>query len=154
MCDNMSEELETLVRRLMDSIADMQRQMERMFREVWKHIPGEYTAGFYEPPADIEDREDEYVIYVDLPGFNKDEIKIKVTEDFVEILAERSEERKREIASRNYIVRERVYEGFRKRIELPGKIRPELAKARLNNGVLEIHLPKSGAVREIEVSIE
>jgi len=154
----MSEEIENLIKKVINTIADMQKQFEKTFKEVWKTLPREYTSeyvvGFHEPLVDIEDRGDEYVIYADVPGFSKDEIKIKVTEDFVEIMAERSEEKKKEIASRNYVIRERLYEGFRRRITLPEKIRPEMAKARLDNGVLEIHLPKSGAVREIEVHVE
>ena len=146
-------DVEAHLKRILDSLTEMRKQIDRMFRELWREAPKEVSLGFYEPPVDIEDRGDEYVVYMDIPGFSKEELKIKATEDFLEVSAERSEERKRELASRNYVVRERVYEGFRRRIMLPSKVRPEMARAVLRNGVLEVHLPKSGAAREVEVSI-
>lgn len=146
-------ETEIYVKRIFDSLTEMQRQIERVFREFWKAAPKELRFGFYEPLVDIEDKGDEYVVYINVPGFSKDEVKVRVTEDFVEVFAEPSEEKKKEIASRNYVVRERVYEGFKRRIELPAKVRPESASAYLRDGVLEIHLPKSEAAREIEISI-
>jgi len=149
----MSIETEMYIKKIFDSLTEMQRQIERMFREFWKSAPKELRFGFYEPLVDIEDRGDEYVVYVNVPGFSKDEVKVRVTEDFVEVSAEHSEEKKKEITSKNYVLRERVYEGFRRRIELPAKVRPESASASLKDGVLEIHLPKSGAAREIEVAI-
>ena len=140
-------------RELLATAASIQREVDRLFRELWSKVPGEYSLGVNEPPADVEDRGDEYVVYVDVPGFSKDEIKIRVTEDMVEVRAEKSVEKKAEIRSRNYVLRERLYEGFAKKITLPTKIKPDQAKAVLNNGVLEIHLPKSGATREIEISV-
>jgi len=146
-------ETEIHVKKIFDSLTEMQRQIEKMFREFWKTAPKELRFGFYEPLVDIEDKGDEYVVYINVPGFSKDEVKVRVTEDFVEVFAEHSEERKKEIASKNYVMRERVYEGFKRRIELPAKVRPESASAYLKDGVLEIHLPKSEAAREIEISI-
>jgi len=146
-------ETEIYVKKIFDSLTEMQRQIEKMFREFWKAAPKELRFGFYEPLVDIEDKGDEYVVYINVPGFSKDEVKVRVTEDFVEVFAEHSEERKKEIASKNYVMRERVYEGFKRRIELPAKVRPESASAYLKDGVLEIHLPKSEAAREIEISI-
>lgn len=149
----MSIETEVYVKKIFDSLSEMQRHIERMFREFWKSAPKELRFGFYEPLVDVEDKGDEYIVYINVPGFSKDEVKVRVTEDFVEVSAEHSEEKKKEIASKNYVMRERVYEGFKRRIELPTKVRPESASAYLKDGVLEIHLPKSEAAREIEVSI-
>lgn len=140
---------------ILSNVAKFQREIESMFREFWsKFFKYQLPLRVGEPPADIEDRGGELVVYIDLPGFSKDEVKIKVTEDMLEVRAEKSEERKASERSRSYVVRERIYESFYKRISLPAKVRPEQAKARLENGVLEIRLPKSGAAREVEVSLE
>ncbi|RLE60652.1 MAG: hypothetical protein DRJ35_02645 [Thermoprotei archaeon] len=140
---------------ILQSIARFQKEVERTFREFWDKF-SKYTLslGTFEPLIDIEDRNEELVIYVDLPGFSKNEIKIKVTEDSVEVKAEKSAERKTVEKERKYITRQRFYEGFYKRIVLPVKVRPEQARARLENGVLEIRIPKSEAAREVEVNVE
>ncbi len=150
-------ELEDVVKEVYKQIAKLQKEVEQTFRDIWSRLPQlpiPVTFGYFEPAFDIEDQGDEYVIYIDLPGFTRDEVKIRVTEDTVEVRAEKSEERKLADKNRNYIVRQRVYEGFYKKIDLPGKVRPESARARLADGVLEIHLPKSEKKREIEVSVE
>jgi len=147
--------MENSVNDILSSVAKVQRELEGMFRDFWsKFLKYRPVLGYGEPPADIEDKESELVVYVDLPGFSKEEIKIKVTEDMLEVKAEKSEERKLTEKSRNYIVKERMYESFYKRIHLPVKVRPEQARAKLVNGVLEIYLPKSEATREIEVRLE
>ena len=150
-------ELEDIVREVYRQMAQLQKEVEQRFRDIWSRLSRlsiPMTIGYFEPAFDIEDTGEELVVYMDLPGFSRDEVKIRVTEDSVEVKAEKSEERREEERNRNYIVRQRVYEGFYKRIHLPCKVRPEAARARLVNGVLEIHIPKSGAKREVEISVE
>jgi HSP20 family protein len=93
-------------------------------------------------------------VYVDLPGFKKSEIKIRVTEDSLEVFAEKNEERVKEEDSRKYIQRQRLYKNVYKKITLPTKIRPEQARARIEDGVLIVSIPKSGAEKEVEVKVE
>ena len=87
--------MEEVTQEILQSIANFQKEMEKTFREFWDKF-SKYTVslGMFEPLVDIEDRSDEVVIYMDLPGFSKNEIKIKVTEDSVEVRAEKSIERK------------------------------------------------------------
>jgi len=134
------------------TIADIKKEIDKLFREAWSHFPRVYEYfGFYEPPFDLEDTGNEYIIYMDIPGFSKDEIKIKVSEDLVEVKAEKGEEF---TETRNFIVKQRVYRGFHKIIKLPAKVRPDEAKAVLENGVLQITLPKAGISREVEIKVE
>lgn len=134
------------------TIADIKKEIDKLFREAWSHFPRVYEYfGFYEPPFDLEDTGNEYIIYMDIPGFSKDEIKIKVSEDLVEVKAEKGEEF---TETRNFIVKQRVYRGFHKVIKLPTKVRPDEAKAVLENGVLQITLPKAGISREVEIKVE
>gem|GEM_PF-390008 len=152
-----SVDLESIVKDVYKEMARLQKEFEQTFRDIWSKlpkIPVPISFGFFEPAYDIEDKENEIVLYVDLPGFTRDEIKIRVTEDSVEIRAEKSESRKLEEKSKNYVVKQRVYEGFYKRIVLPVKVKPEEARAKLVNGVLELILPKSEAKKEVEISVE
>jgi len=141
--------------RFLNAFTRIKKEVDRIFSETLSKLPrGMVSWGLYEPPYDLEDAGNEYILRIDVPGFYKDEIKIRVTEDSVEIKAEYSEEKKEEDSKRNYVVKQRVYEGFHKVVNLPGKIKPNEAKAMLINGVLEIHLPKSETSREVEIQIE
>ncbi len=150
------EELEDITKELLETIARIQREVDAMFKNFWTKYYEKFPVSFrtFEPLVDIEDKGDTIVIYADVPGFKRDEIKIKVTEDTVEINAEKSESHKQEEAGKKYFLRQRVYESFYRRINLPVKVRPEQARARLENGVLIVILPKSEAAREVEVHVE
>jgi HSP20 family protein len=92
------------------------------------------------PSVDVEDRGKDFRLAVDLPGFKKEDVNIDVGEESVLIHAKKStaEEEKQ----KNYVRRERMAQTFYRRIDLPEKIKSDDAKASLNNGILEVVLPK------------
>lgn len=134
---------------------DFDRMMERFqrdFEEFWE-MPSRWRMGMRRhgfplmpfrgpmmPSVDLEDRGKDYRLTVDLPGFKKEEVEIEVTDDSVAVKAkkEMSEEEKK----KNYVRRERSYQTFYRRIPLPESVRSDDAKASLNNGILEVILPK------------
>ncbi|NOZ81606.1 MAG: Hsp20/alpha crystallin family protein [Candidatus Micrarchaeota archaeon] len=102
-------------------------------------------------PVDIEDAGDSLVVKADLPGFSKKDVKVRVFDNSVEILARK--EREEETKEKNFYRRERSYGEVARVIPLPEEVEAEGAKARFENGVLEIVIPKkekSGG-REIEI---
>jgi HSP20 family protein len=88
---------------------------------------------------------------VDSPGFSKQDVEIEVSDDFVTIHAKRtqSEEEKK----RNYVRRERTAQAFYRKVQLPERVRSDDAKASLNNGMLEITLPKKEAKETKKLTI-
>jgi len=138
---------------IINTIVEMQRELERSFRELWSRISAEKPVEIsgWEPPTDVVETDDEIIVYVDVPGFGKDDIRIKVTEEAVEIRAERKAERRVE---GKYFLRQRIQSSLYKLVKLPVKVRPEDAKARLENGVLEIRVPKGERAREVQISVE
>ena len=92
------------------------------------------------PSVDVEDRGKDFRVAVDLPGFSKEDVNIEVGETSIMIHAKKSEEE--EEKQKNYVRRERMARTFYRRLELPEKIKADDSKASLNNGILEIVLPK------------
>jgi len=135
---------------------DFDRMMERFERDFedfwampprWKQFmherPGFPMMPFKRmmmPSVDVEDRGKDFRLAVDLPGFNKEDVNIEVSDDSITIHTKKtmSEEEK----NKNYIRRERAAQTFYRRVELPEKVKSDDAKASLNNGILEIILPK------------
>ena len=135
---------------------DFDRMMERFQREFedfwetpskwghgmrWKH--GFPMMPFREgliPSVDLEDQGKDFCLIVDLPGFRKEDVEIEVSDDSVTIHAKR--EQSQEEKKKNYVRRERAAQAFYRRIQLPESVRSGDAKASLNNGILEITLPK------------
>jgi HSP20 family protein len=125
----------------------MMKQFQRAFDEFWESPPSKWGGNIrkYLPmPAmasvDLEDRGKDYRLVVDLPGFNKEDVDLEVTEDSITVQAKKtqSEEEKQ----KNYVRKERSSQAFYRSIMLPEMVRSDDAKANMNNGTLEVILPK------------
>ena len=133
---------------------DFDRMMERFqhdFDDFWSMPPRmrrwmRERSGFPMMPSrmmlsvDIEDKETDFKVTADLPGFSKEEINIEVGEDAVLIHARKMQEE--EEKNKNFVRRERTSQTYYRRVQLPEKVKSDDAKASLNNGILEIVLPK------------
>jgi HSP20 family protein len=104
------------------------------------------------PSVDLEDRGKDFRLTVDLPGFSKENVEIEVTDDSVVIHAKKAVEE--EEKKKNYIRRERAAQTFYRKIPLPKEVRSDEAKANLNEGILEITLPKKEPKETKKVKIE
>jgi HSP20 family protein len=99
------------------------------------------------PIFDMVDKEDRYELKVEVPGIEKDKIKVIATNDSVEVSGEQSKEEKSEDRRKRYIHNERLYSSFYRSIPMPEEIVPSKVKAKLNNGLLHIHLPKKNPTK-------
>jgi HSP20 family protein len=91
-------------------------------------------------PVNISTTDKDVVVQAELPGFKKDEINLNVTESFIEISAHKKQEK---IEKTEKHFRQEMSTGSVKRaFTLPDKVDPDNAKAKLENGLLTIILPK------------
>lgn len=88
-----------------------------------------------EPLVDVMDDKDKYRIFAELPGVEKDTIKLDVAEDSIEISTKDDKK-------------------FYKMIPLESTINPDSAKASYKNGVLTVELEKSDKRKGKEITIE
>ena len=99
------------------------------------------------PDVDILDIGTEIHLVADLPGVKKEDIDISLTPDSIEINAESKAEIARE--QQPYARRERGYMAYKRTMRLPASVIPEKAKARFNNGVLEVTMPRKEPVEKV-----
>ena len=104
------------------------------------------------PRIDISETDSEYKIEAELPGINQKEIDVKIDNNILTIKGKKEDIK--EEKEKNYHLRERYYGAFQRSISLPNNIEPEKIKARFENGVLNISVPKSDkrTPKKIEVS--
>ncbi|MBS7627026.1 Hsp20/alpha crystallin family protein [Candidatus Bathyarchaeota archaeon] len=93
-----------------------------------------------EPCLDLVDAGREYRVCAEVPGIPKEKIEVTVTPRAVEISGEAKTEVKEE--GEGYIHQERGYSRVYRSLTLPEEVLPEKAEATLNNGLLEIKIPK------------
>lgn len=101
--------------------------------------------------CDIYEKDNNVVVEMDVPGFNKDEINIDVNKGYLTIELEKNEETNDE--EKNYIRRERTYSKNKRQFYV-GDIDEENIKANFNDGVLKIIVPKKEEIeskRKIEI---
>jgi HSP20 family protein len=118
----------------------LQENVNRMFDEVLdrSEAPGadRVRPGDWKPALDLFDDGEQYVLRADLPGVTPGEVDIRVEEDRLELSGERRSDR--EI----YLRMERPSGRFSARVALPPSVDRQRVRARHQNGVLEILLPK------------
>lgn len=91
--------------------------------------------------CDIYEKDNNYHLEMDIPGYKKDEIKIECHKGTLTIKAEKNEESEEKDESKNYIKKERKYGKIERSFYL-GDIEEENIKAKYENGILEIIVPE------------
>ena len=135
----------------------MQEWVEQMFSEIPETARllasgvGEGAGRTAVPAVDLIDKDDKLLLKADMPGIPKENIKVEVKGDRIEISAETKEEAEEE--KEGYIRRERSYTSYYRSIPLPTKVDSEKIDASFKDGVLTIEMPKVEAaeVKRIEV---
>ncbi|MFB6142830.1 MAG: Hsp20/alpha crystallin family protein [Halorientalis sp.] len=102
--------------------------------------------------VDLVERDDEFVVTVDLPGFERDDVSIRVTDHTLRIEADHEEVLDED--TEDYIRHERRHESTQRSIPLPEEVDKERVSARMKNGVLTVTLPKVEAEEATQVDIE
>ncbi len=123
-------------------LSRMQREMDRLMRGFFGPAPVEEDEVRI-PSIDLSETENEVVVKAEVPGIEKDNLDIEVTPDSLSLSAEVTHEREEGGKGQTYHRRERVWQRFERTIPLPVEVKTEDVKAKLENGVLEIHLPKA-----------
>ena len=102
-----------------------------------------YASTFSRKPrVDVIEDDLNIIVKAELPGFRKENIKIDVSLDTLEITAVFQEEALQEGAY--FVKKERQYEEIKRVIELPAQIKIDQANAAFKDGVLQVTLPKVG----------
>ncbi len=136
---------------LFDSIDRTFEQLRNEIDSLFLGYPAYYPAesempSVRTPVIDMMDRGDSIVIAAEMPGIPKENIEIQVDENGIEIGGKYMEEKEDEKG--NYYRKERFESSFYRYIPLPEEVKVEDVRATMNNGVLEIVLPKKSPVRK------
>jgi len=92
------------------------------------------------PAADIYETEDEYVVELEVPGYEEKELTIEVFDHMLTVKGEH--EVTTETKEKTYRLHERLEQEFQRRFELPKVVDTDKLTATFKQGVLELHAPK------------
>lgn len=130
-----------------DSLRDLVGRMEGFFEK-----PLEMLGSALEPRLDIQQTPKELVVSVRLPGYEKKDLAVDLTEDSITVRGRRSSTRQ---TRRHGASAEQTEEGwFTRSMTLPAAIRPSDAKASYKDGRLEIRLPREKEAKVRRLGVE
>ena len=141
---------------------EMDRFFERVFPRGWMRPFAEWERHLWPDlfapremeglRVDIIDRDDEILVRAEIPGVEKEDLDVSVTDDRVTIKAARTHEEKQEKG--DFYRREITRGTFSRSLMLPAEVDGTAAKAIFKQGVLELTLPKIARTRRHSVPIE
>ncbi|MCX7620853.1 MAG: Hsp20/alpha crystallin family protein [Acidimicrobiales bacterium] len=129
-------------------------ELDRLNRQLssyldsFRRLPSVFGEAFV-PVADVEETDDTYVVEIELPGVKREDIKVEITGRRVSVDGERKEKERTGVLRR----RERTVGRFHYEVTLPGEVDEGKAEARLDEGVLQIRLPKPESVKPRRIEI-
>ncbi len=135
----------------LEEISRTQERLNQLFehfapREEWL---GEKTMA---PLMDVKEEDDKIIVTTDVPGVDKKDVDISVRDDILEINAKCGKES--DVEEEGYVRHERMYKSFHRAITLPSFVTEEGAKAKLEDGVLTLTLPKVQIEEKKKIMIE
>lgn len=95
--------------------------------------------------CDIYEKDGNYHIEMDVPGFKKEDISIEASDGYLTIKAEKNSENNEEDENKNYIRRERSYGAYERSFYL-GDLDQDKVEAEFKDGILKISVPKKEEV--------
>lgn len=116
----------------------------------WGRLPMPFEGKT--PSVDVIDRDNDIVIKAEVPGVDKKDLDITMTDNTVTIKGCTSREEKEEKG--DYFRQEISRGSFTRTVALPGEVDADKAKTRFKDGVLEVTVPKVEKSRRRTIKVE
>ena len=116
---------------------------DRFFDDFWSPVlwDEDFMEEFFAPRVDVKDCKDHYEIHAELPGVEKDDIKVNLVDGVLVLEAELKQE-DREEKEGKFLRQERRYGKLLRRFNLGEDVNEKDIDARFENGVLHLKAPK------------
>jgi len=110
----------------------------------WPRLGNEFFTKI--PAANVKESKKEFSIELGVPGMEKKDFHIEVENDNLFISSEKKEEKKE--TGEGFTKREFSYNSFSRSFRLPDYVIPDKIKAKYENGILKIDIPKKEGVKK------
>jgi HSP20 family protein len=131
-----------------------------MFDEFFR----EFAPGFFVRPLhgdrlpsqiklDVQEADGAFKVQAEIPGVKKDDIQISIDRDVVSLRAE-VQQQDRQTEAGKVVHSERYYGAVSRSFQLPAEVDESKAKARYENGLLTLTLPRKEGAHSRRIAIE
>ncbi len=133
----------TPTRNMFNIFDDVEQMMHQAFGHSLESSSSSRLS--YSPLMNVSETESDYLIMMDLPGVEKKDVDVKLSNGILTVSGERKTSKKDDGHSRIWY--ETAYGTFSRSFELTSKIVEKKIQAKFNNGVLNITIPKAEEVK-------
>lgn len=130
---------------LFNELDPFERRIRRLFDE-----SGLVTTTPF-PPADVYETPEEYVVAIEVPGYEEKELAVELSDHTLAIKGERSQVADEK--TKKFALQERLEQEFERRFTLPTTADTQHLEAVFAKGVLEVHAPKTIQTEPQKVAI-
>ncbi|UCB55561.1 MAG: Hsp20/alpha crystallin family protein [Thiotrichales bacterium] len=139
---------------------EFEKRLEEVFSDSWK-FPSRWDTPdwtkltklkFSTPRVDIVDRDVDVLIRADVPGVDKDDLEVSLTDNTITIKGHTRKEKKE--AKGDYFRSETMKGSFSRTMYLPSDVDGSKAESSFRDGVLEVVVPKLEKAKRIKVEVD
>lgn len=125
--------------------------IERIVEQMQKRLDTTTVGGgprASQPNLDLVEYDEEYVVTVDLPGHEADDVDVELVGRTLTVRAEQSRDETVEEDDSRFIRQERSRSTSTQQVEFPASVSENEASATMQNGVLTVTVPKADPQRD------
>jgi len=128
-------------------------EIDRLLDQDWPALGAGLSGGSeWAPAVDVREEPEEYRIQADVPGIDPKDLEITLDNGTLTIRGQRQEEKQSDHDGFRHV--ERSYGSFVRRFSLPDAASEEDVQARVNNGVLTLHIKKKEQSRPRRIEVQ
>ena len=135
-------------------LEDVSNRLNRVFgRSLARIEPGHDMLAMadWAPSVDVSETDKEYLVKAEIPGVNKDDVKVTVQDGMLTIRGERKMEK--EEKGKKFHRIERSYGSFMRSFRVPEDADETKVKAEFKDGMMNVTLPKSEKAKKSVTNI-
>ncbi|MHA7835448.1 MAG: Hsp20/alpha crystallin family protein, partial [Algiphilus sp.] len=130
---------------------DLLQEMNRAFGRMQQDDSSSGATADWVPPVDIEENQEQFTIYADVPGIDPQSIEVTLENGVLTLSGAREAQVEEKQVERRRV--ERAHGRFYRRFTLPDTADADNVTARGNNGVLEVVIPKRASSQPRRISV-
>jgi HSP20 family protein len=132
-----------------DALFNLQRALDARLTSDW--LRDSTTSRGPYPPINVFQQNDDFVVIIELPGINKDELQIQAQENVIRIGGKKVIDYAQNVSIHR---RERISGEFDRTLTLPIQVDPDGIKAEYRDGVLTLFIPRAESDKPRTIKIK
>ena len=100
--------------------------------------------------TDVKEHDDKYEVDIELPGFNKEDVKAELKDGYLTITALKEVNNEQKNENGKYVRRERYTGNMSRSFYVGDKVTQEEIRAKFEDGILKLQIPKKDPKKQVE----